>query len=294
MRILVTGASGQLGKAMLAQLWSDEVSAATQADLDIRDPLAVRARLERDRPQVVMNCAAFTDVDGAEDDAVGAFEVNAFAVRTLADAAEAVGAALVHFSTDFVFDGTATRPYVEEDRPNPRSVYACSKLVGEWLAGDASRHYVLRVESLFGGLPDPGSPRRTSVDRIVDAILEGRQARVFTDRTVSPSYTADVVSAARHLVAVSAAPGLYHCVNTGSCTWQGLAEEIGRQLGVQPALECVAFAAAKLRAQRPQYCALFNQRLAAAGFSMPTWEDALSRYLVARGAVPVDRSGAKP
>ena len=110
-----------------------------------------------------------------------ALAVNAFGVRSLARAATEVGATFVHYGSDFVFDGEATEPYTEDDTPNPRSVYGASKLLGEWFAADAPRAYVLRVESLFGG-----APPRSSVDRIIDAVAKGEEAKVFSDRVVSP------------------------------------------------------------------------------------------------------------
>ena len=283
MRVLVTGAAGQLGLAIVDALsGAHEVVSTSVEELDIRDDRAVRSFVESTRPGAIVNCAAYTDVDGSEDHPVESLEVNAFAVRSLAAAAARVGAALVHYSTDFVFDGEADRPYVEEDAPNPRSTYACSKLIGEWFAAETPRHYVLRVESLFGAVPAPGEARRTSVDRIVDAILEGRPARVFVDRTVSPSYTLDVAAVTRGLLEGGAAPGLYHCVNSGACTWAELGREVGRQLGTEPQLVAVPMADAGLRASRPRYCVLSNARLQAAGFPMRTWQDALAHYLSSR------------
>src|SRR4029077_20706647 len=124
-----------------------------RADLDIADDAAVEAAMSRARPDVIVNAAAFTDVDAAEDQPVAALATNAFGVRALARAARTHGALLVHYSTDFVFDGAASAPYTEADRPNPQSTYAASKLIGEWFALDVSRAYVLRVESLFGRAP---------------------------------------------------------------------------------------------------------------------------------------------
>jgi dTDP-4-dehydrorhamnose reductase len=281
MSILVVGADGHLGSAVAERFaaWTD-VTATTHDDLDVRDHLAVEALIARLRPVAVVNCSGYTDVDGAEDEPVEALDVNAFAVRVLAGAARSIGAAFVHYSTDFVFDGAAERPYREEDAPNPRSIYACSKLVGEWFAREVPRHYVLRVESVFGS---PASDtRRTSADRIIDAILEDREVSVFVDRTVSPSYRHDVAAATRRLLEGAAEPGLYHCVNSGSCTWEELAEEVGRQLGVEPRLRRVRMADVPLRAQRPLYCALSNARLAAAGVAMPSWQDAIGRCLAGR------------
>lgn len=285
MNVLVVGAAGHLGSAVADRFagWAD-VTATTRGELDVCDHRAVEALVARLRPAAVINCAAYTDVDRAEDEPVEALNVNAFAVRVLAGAARSVDAALVHYSTDFVFDGTGGRPYTEEDPPNPRSTYACSKLLGEWFAREAPRHYVLRVESVFGSAA--GGPRPTSVDRIVDAVVEGREALVFVDRTVSPSYRDDVAAATRGLLEGRAEPGLYHCVNSGSCTWEELALEAGRQLGVEPRLRRLRMADVSLRAQRPLYCALSNARLAAAGIRMPSWQDAIGRYLAARARAP--------
>jgi dTDP-4-dehydrorhamnose reductase len=278
MRILVVGASGRLGCAVVRQFagWAD-VTATAREQLDVCDRRAVLDLVAGLRPAALVNCAAYNDVDGAEDAPVDALKVNAFAVRTLAEAAGSVDATLVHYSTDFVFDGKADRPYTEDDPPNPRSTYACSKLLGEWLAAGAVRHYVLRVESLFGSPAERVRP--TSVDRIVEAVLARREVRVFADRTVSPSYVDDVARATRVLLERGATPGLYHCVNSGSCTWEALAREVGRQLGVEPRLRPVRMADVAMRARRPLYCALSNARLAAAGAVMPAWEDAIARYL---------------
>ncbi len=253
MKVVVVGAGGHLGAAVAEHLAATaEVIASARTALDVRDHRAVEDLVARLRPDAVINCAAYTDVDRAEDEPVEALNVNAFAVRVLAAAAAGVGAAFVHYSTDFVFDGAATRPYTEDDPPNPRSTYACSKLLGEWFAREAPRHYVLRVESIFGALPGGPGARRTSVDRIVDGIVEGREVPVFVDRTVSPSYHRDVAAATSALLSRRAAPGLYHCVNSGSCTWEELAREAARQLGVDAHLKPVRMADAGLRARRPQ------------------------------------------
>ena len=276
-RIVVIGAAGQLGTAIVRSLAPRaEVVPLTRQEVDLDDGDALERRLVAEGPDVVINCAAFNDVDGAETRAMAAIRTNALAVRALARACRARGALLVHYGTDFVFDGGSDRPYTEDDEPSPESVYACSKLLGDWFAADAPRHYVLRVESLFGG-----ARRRSSVDRIAEALARGEPARVFVDRTVSPSFVEDVAAATWRLIESEAPHGLYHCVNSGSTTWFDLGKEIARLLDREPNLVPVKVADVKLAARRPQYAALDNAKLRRAGIDMPSWQDALKRYLAA-------------
>ena len=285
MRIAVLGARGQLGAAVVHECTArpggpgnHEVIAFDHLALDITDAAAVAAAMERVQPEVIVNCAGYNAVDAAEDHPVDALQANAFAVRTLARVATAQGATLVQYSSDFVFDGTAGQPYTEEDRPNPRSVYAASKMIGEWFAVDAPRAYVLRVESLFGRAP-AGPPAKGSATVIVEALRAGRTPRVFEDRTVSPTYVIDAARATRQLVEAHAPAGLYHSVNSGRCTWVEFAREAARLLRVEPRLEAVRMADVSMPAARPQYCALSNEKLASIGIVMPSWQDALGRYL---------------
>jgi dTDP-4-dehydrorhamnose reductase len=281
MRVVVIGARGQLGAAVAHEFRRDhDVTALGHADLNINDGAAVQSTLAAAVPDVIINCAAYNAVDAAEDHPVDALRTNAFAVRNLARAAASAGAVLIHCGTDFVFDGAAHRPYVEDDRPNPRSVYGASKLLGEWFASDAPRAYVLRVESLFGRAPD-GPPAKGSVESIVTAFREGRAPRVFRDRTVSPTYVPHAAQAMRHLIEQKVGAGLYHCVSSGHCTWQEFAIEAARILGVEPRVDPVSVADVALRAERPKYCALSNEKLVATGIAMPTWQDALKDYLTA-------------
>jgi dTDP-4-dehydrorhamnose reductase len=276
MNMVVLGANGQLGRSIVSRLSSEHVvTACTRRDVDLAIPSQVRDFVRARRPDAIVNCAAYNNVDGAEEDPRTALEVNALAVRTLARAAADVGAVLVHYSTDFVFNGSASEPYTEEETPEPQSVYAQSKLIGEWMAAICPKHYVLRVESLFGG---PGA--RSSVDLIVAALRDGRTARVFSDRWVSPSFVDDVADATAFCLEDLIPFALYHCVNTGAATWLQVGEEIARLLNRgSDALIPVSVADVRLRALRPRYAALSNSKLAGAGFEMPTWQDALARYL---------------
>jgi len=280
MRVTVLGARGQLGAAVVDEFRRAgyEVAAYDRSALDITRADRVVSELARVPPDIVINCVAYNAVDAAEDHPVLALDVNALSVRTLARAAAAHRAVLVHYSSDFVFDGTGTEPYTEDDRPNPQSVYAASKLLGEWFALDAPRAYVLRVESLFGRAPD-GPPAKGSVEGIVDAIRAGRTQKVFEDRVVSPTFVPDAARATRGLIEREAPAGLYHCVNSGHATWLEVARETARLMGADGRFEPVRLSEMKLRAQRPVYCALSNRKLAAFGLPMPSWQEALACYL---------------
>jgi dTDP-4-dehydrorhamnose reductase len=279
MRFLVTGAAGQLGSVIVEHFSSfGHVTPMTRTDLDIRCESDVVRAVGQARPDVIINCSGYNQVDLAEDEATQALDVNAFGVLNLARAARANGAVLVQYSTDFVFDGETSRPYTESDPPSPQNNYGRSKLLGEWLAADAPSHYVLRVESLFGG-----RLAKSSVDRILDAIRRGEPTRVFVDRTVTPSYVVDVAEATARLLAIQPPAGVYHCVNSGITTWLGVALEAARLLGREPHLIPTHVASVSMPARRPKYCALSNEKLHGVGIDMPDWQEALARYVAGRG-----------
>lgn len=279
MRVVVTGARGLLGSAIVREFSRDsDVVALDRAKLDVTDPRSLAAVMAAERPDLLINCAAYNDVDGAEDAPARALDTNAFAVLALSRAAAAADATLVHYSSDFVFDGETDRPYTEEDRPNPQSAYAASKLLGDWFALEAPRAYVLRVESLFGP-SGPDGARRGSLGTIVDRIKAREEVPVFVDRVVSPSYTPDLARATRGLVEGVAPYGLYHCVNTGHASWASVAEHAAALSGLPLRARPLTLAGVQLRARRPRYCALSNAKLAAAGVPMRGWREALAEFL---------------
>jgi len=251
MKVLVLGARGQLGAAIVDEFRRGcDLVAPDHAELDLADDARVHARVLAEKPAIVINCAAYNAVDAAEDNPVAALGVNAFGVRALARAAADLDATLVHYSTDFVFDGRTDRPYVESDTPNPQSVYAVSKLLGEWFAADAPRRYILRVESLFGHAP--GGPDRGSAAGIASRLMAGEEVRAFVDRTVSPTYVIDAACATRRMLAMGLPSGIYHCVNSGYCTWWEFANEAARLLERPARLVPIRVDDLSLRARRPR------------------------------------------
>jgi dTDP-4-dehydrorhamnose reductase len=280
MRIALIGARGQLGGALHEEFAPHhEVIPFDRAALDITDDAAVQRVLGQCAPAVVVNASGYNAVDAAEEHPLDALRVNAFGVRALARACATLDATLVQFSTDFVFDGKTPRPLTEDDPPSPPSAYAISKLLGEWFAADAPRWYVLRVESLFGTAAR-GETGKGTVAGIVNGLMAGRPVKVFSDRTVSPTFVGDASHATRALLEAHASSGLYHCVNSGHATWLEFAREAARLLGVEPRFDIVRFADVTLPAARPQYCALSNAKLVAAiAQPIPAWQDALERFL---------------
>lgn len=277
MKVVVTGAAGQLGAATAAA-WvaaGHTVAGLTRSDLDITSPADARRVLGAIAPDLIINCAADNRVDAAETAPLPPLAANAWAVATLARLCVESDATLVHYSTDFVFDGETDRPYVETDPPNPRSVYGMTKLLGEMLAADAVRYYVLRVESLFGG-----ETGRSSIDRLWSQMANGQPAMAFSDRVVSPSLVDDVIEATRVLIERRAPVGLYHCVNTGCATWFEVIDHL-RRLGGFPdgAVLPRRAADAGLPAPRPMFAALSNAKLRSVGVAMPPWQDAIARFV---------------
>ena len=235
MKVLVTGAAGMLGRDVTgaAHAANHEVVALGREELDLLDGEAVAATVERERPAAVVNCAAWTDVDGAEADEAAATALNGAAAGALAAAAAGVGAAIVHPSTDYVFDGTADRPYVESDPTSPINAYGRSKLAGEQAVAAANpRHFVVRTSWLFG------AGGRNFVETMLG--LAGHQDHVLVvrDQVGCPTYTGHLAEALVRLVD-GESYGLHHIAGQGQCSWYEFATAIFEHAGVDcRALSC--------------------------------------------------------
>jgi dTDP-4-dehydrorhamnose reductase len=279
MRILVTGAGGQLARDLIPCLAGEELLALTREQLDITDESAVRAAVAQHRPGCIVNCAAWNRVDDAEDSPAACFAVNTLGVAHLARAAAAAGAALAHFSSDYVFDGAKRAPYVETDPPNPQSLYALSKRAGELVVERTCEKYLLiRTCGLYG----QGGSRRQGgnfVETLLERARAGQPLRVVNDQVVTPTSTAEL---AQKLVPLlrSQRYGLYHMTNAGECSWYDFAREIFRLAGLAPDLQPTSTAALGRRARRPAYSVLDNANYRAAGFpDFRPWQEALADYM---------------
>jgi dTDP-4-dehydrorhamnose reductase len=283
-RVLVTGGGGQLASDLVALLEGDaEVLAPTRAELDVTDDAAVDAAFEAHRPTLVLNCAAFHNVEVCEREEDRAFAVNARAVKRLAARCAEADAQLVHLSTNYVFDGTEPAPYDEDARPNPRSIYAISKLAGEHAAlAYAPRALVVRTAGLYG-LHGSASKGGNFVTRMIARAREQGALTVVADQLLTPTFTADL--AVGILAAVDAgAAGTLHVTNSGATSWHGFTEAImelaGVDVGVAPAETVIAPGAA----DRPLNGVLRSSASERAALDpLRPWRAALSDYLERAG-----------
>ena len=265
MRVLVTGAAGQLGRDVADRFAASghEVVAATRRDLDVSRRDQVLGAMGAVRPDAVVNCAAYTAVDECETDADRAFAVNSMAVRHLAEAARRFDAHLCHLSTDYVFSGDKTEPYHEWDRPDPRSVYGASKLAGEQEAGEAAT--VVRTSWLCGRHGD------SMVGTVLRLAAEGAPLRFVSDQRGSPSFAPDVAEVIERLCADRRA-GLYHVTNQGQASWHEFAREVMVAAGLDPdrvAPITTAELVPRRAAPRPANSVLENRALELADIARP-------------------------
>lgn len=262
------------GSGALPAIYKDaEIILSDMDTLDLADEAEVRAYMENERPALIFNCAAYTNVDGAETAEEEAYRANATGPKNLAMAAEALGAKLVHVSTDYVFDGKGTKPYVETDKPAPRSAYGRTKLAGEeFVQKNCSRAFILRTAWLYG---------HGGKNFVYTMLRLGRERgvlQVVNDQRGCPTYANDLARAML-LLAAGESYGLYHAAGGGACSWYEFAREILRLGGVKATLSPCTSAEFPSPVQRPAWSVLDCGKLeAATGFRMPGWQDALARF----------------
>jgi dTDP-4-dehydrorhamnose reductase len=275
LRIAITGAAGLFGHGLVAVFSSRHtVFSLTRAEADIADADSVRAALERIRPEVVVHPAGIPDLDIAEAEPARAHLVNVEGTRHVVESARAVGAGVVYISTDAVFNGQNTRPYVESDRPWPITVYGQTKLAGETIVRTLPEHWIFRVSVLFG----PG--KTNFIEKGLRKIAAGEPYVVASDQEGCATYTLDAADKIMEVVEARRC-GLYHLANQGACTRYELARRAAELAGLDPA-KVVGVPAAQMgrRAPRLKYAVMEMAALRAAGFSLPRpWQEALADYL---------------
>ena len=288
--VVIIGANGQLGTDLRQAFGGWKVSGLLHADLDVCDQERGRSVLGELRPDVVINTSAFHKVDICEDDPTQTFAVNALGPYNLARLAADLGFTLVHFSSDYVFDGRGSRPYREDDLPNPTSVYGASKLAGEHLlANFCPRHFIIRSTGLYGVAGASGKGGNF-VETMVRLGKSGNPVRVVNDQVMTPTATADLAPAVAALLEREGrdgvAYGLYHVTSAGRCSWFEFAGTIFEMCGMKVDLSPITTAESGAKARRPAFSALDHGRWIAAGFpELRAWREALADYLEAKGHV---------
>jgi dTDP-4-dehydrorhamnose reductase len=278
MKLLVTGAAGMLGRDVMLAAGNagHDVVGFGRAELDVTDPAALAKRFDLERPDVVINCAAWTDVDGAEAAEEAAFAVNGTGAGNVAGAAGAVGASVVYVSSDYIFDGLKRAPYVESDQPAPLSAYGRTKLAGEEATVAANkRHFVVRSAWLFG----IGGPN--FVETMLRLAGSGNEVLVVRDQVGSPTYTWHLAYGIVRLIE-GIEFGIHHMAAAGQCSWYDFAREIFEQAKVECKVLSITTEEFGRPAPRPPFSALTSQREHA--IRLPSWQDGLAGYLAQRQA----------
>ncbi|HET8954455.1 MAG TPA: dTDP-4-dehydrorhamnose reductase [Solirubrobacterales bacterium] len=278
MKLLVTGAAGMLGRDVMLAAGNagHDLVGYGRAELDVTDPAALDRKLDLERPDVVVNCAAWTDVDGAEDAEEAAFAVNGAGAGNVAAAAAKVEARVVQVSTDYVFDGVKAAPYVESDQPAPLSAYGRTKLAGEEAVAAANkRHFIVRSAGLFG------IGGRNFVDTMLRLSEAQSEVTVVRDQVGSPTYTWHLAYGIVRLIE-GIEYGIHHMAAGGQCSWYEFAREIFEQAEVECRVLSITSEEFGAAAPRPAFSALASQREHA--IRLPGWRDGLAGYLAQRKA----------
>lgn len=275
--ILVVGANGMLGRDLIALL-GDRGHGVDIADIDIRSLESVFKVFRNLKPEVVINCAAYTDVDGCESNIETAMAVNGEGVGHLAMACRDIGALLVQVSTDYIFDGGKGTPYVEDDAPCPLSVYGESKLAGEMNAAFCPEHLIVRTQWLYG------LHGKNFVETMLRLGAEKDELTVVDDQIGSPTWTVDL---ARAIIALidDGCRGIYHAANAEYCSWNGFAKAIFEEAGLNVLVRTMTTTELNRPARRPLYSTLECSKLTGAtGFQPQSWRNALQEYLRLRAS----------
>ncbi len=278
MKLLVTGAAGMLGRDVMLAAGNagHDVVGFGRAELDVTDAGALARKFDLERPDVVINCAAWTDVDGAEAEEEAAFAVNGTGAGNVAAAAAEVGASVVYVSSDYLFDGAKGAPYVESDQPAPLSAYGRAKLAGEEATIAANkRHFVVRSAWLFG----IGGPN--FVETMLRLAGSGNEVLVVRDQVGSPTYTWHLAYGIVRLIE-GIEFGIHHMAAAGQCSWYEFAREIFEQAKVECKVLSITTEEFGRPAPRPPFSALTSQREHA--IRLPSWQDGLAGYLAQRQA----------
>jgi dTDP-4-dehydrorhamnose reductase len=277
MKVLIIGAKGMLGQELVQEFGGNgyEVTAWDKENIDITKKEEVNKKISDLKPEIIINAAAYNAVDKIEEGEKDLAEaVNGYAVGNLSEAAAAVNALFVHYSTDYVFEGKEIDGYKEDAEPNPQSVYAESKLIGEQQLKN-KKFYLIRTSRLFGKPAKTEGAKKSFVDVMLKCAEEKDCLELVDEELSSPTYVRDLARRTREIVEWKKPFGIYHAANTGGCTWYGWAKKIFELSGKSVKLIPVGADRFPRPAKRPKYSILLNTKLPV----MRTWEESLADYL---------------
>ncbi|MGA3192382.1 MAG: dTDP-4-dehydrorhamnose reductase [Candidatus Bathyarchaeia archaeon] len=282
MKITIIGSTGQLGTDLVKALrGKHEVIGLTHQDLEVTDYNSCLI-LKKDRPDIIINTAAFHKTDQCEDEPLKAFSVNAVGARNIATVSKEIGATATFISTDYVFDGSKKEPYTEDDVPNPINTYGISKLAGELFTKQNPKHYIVRISSLFGVAGASGKGGNF-VETMITKAKKNEPLSVVDDVWMTPTYTKDAARVIQEIVEKRLPSGIYHASNQGQCTWFQFAEEIFRLAGLDSPLNPIRTSQQPTKAHRPSFSAMKSTRLSKHGIQTREWKEALADYLAEKG-----------
>ena len=279
MKTIIIGANGQLGSDIVEVFGNENVIPLTHSDIDITDTDSVNHAFKKFKTNKVINTAALSNVPGCEKNPKKAFEVNALGARNLAIACREVGATLMHISTDYVFDGRKSKPYTENDLPNPLNVYGITKLAGEYFVkAILEKHFIVRTSGLYG-THLCRSKGGNFVNKMIAMSKKQEEIKVVGDEVLAPTYTRDLVIKIKELIETNAY-GTYHITNSGKCSWYEFAQAIFSFLKTNIKLIKISQKGFLPSVKRPKYSVLANEKLKTIGIdSLRPWQEALEDYL---------------
>lgn len=284
MKIVIIGATGQLGQDLIKTLWADnDVIGLTHQNIEVTDYNSVQT-IKEQKPDVIINTAAFHKTDQCEDEPLKTFSVNAIGAKNVAAISKEINATNIFISTDYLFSGFKNEPYTEDDTTDPINTYGISKLAGELFTKQNPRHYIFRVASLFGVAGASGKGGNF-VETMITKAKKGEPIAVVDDMWMSPTYTKDAAETIKKILELQLPFGTYHLTNQGHCTWFQFAQEIFKLTGLTPELKRIETNQIQTKAKRPRFSAIKSIKLPRYNLEMRSWKEALHSYLVEKGHV---------
>jgi dTDP-4-dehydrorhamnose reductase len=284
MKIVLIGSTGQLGQDLMKTFQpNNEVMGLTHQNIEVTDYNSVQT-LKDQKPNIIINTAAFHKTDQCEDEPLKTFAVNAVGPKNVVAISKEINATNIFISTDYIFSGSKNKPYTEDDIPDPINTYGISKLAGELFTKQQPHHYIFRVASLFG-MAGASGKGGNFVETMITKAKKGQAITVVSDMWMSPTYTKDAAETIKKILELQLPFGTYHLTNQGHCTWFQFAQEIFKLTGLTPKLKRIETSQIHTKAKRPLFSALQSIRLPKYNLEMRNWKGALYSYLVEKGHI---------